>query len=131
MRQGVVDGGNTRIVFGQVAGVQPMGTVGDRRRIKLQLALERGHQRLDDILAEALALQNDVANFGDNDGVEHQRTDAGLLVDGVDLVLHRFGAALIFHERQRDAVNRYGELRHDRVAQHLGGDRRTIRNIKT
>jgi hypothetical protein len=49
-----------------------------------------------------------MARIRDHDGVEHQRADAGLLVDGVNLVLHRFGAALIFDKRQRDAVDRNG-----------------------
>ncbi|SAJ29857.1 Uncharacterised protein [Enterobacter cloacae] len=130
VRQGVVNGGNTRIVFGQVAGVQPVGTVGDRRWVELQLALQGSNQRLHDVLTEALALQNDVADLRDHNGIEHQRTNAGLLVNGVDLVLDRFGPALIFHERQRDAVYRYRKLRHHRVSQHLGGYRRPIRNIK-
>ncbi len=130
MRQGVVNGGNAGIVFSQVSGVQPVGTVGNRRRVELQLALQRRNQRLHDILTEAFALQNDVADLGNHDGVEHQRANAGLLVNGVNLVLHRPGPALVFHKRQRDAVYRHRELRHHRVSQHLGGDRRPIRNIK-
>ena len=89
MRRGVVNGGDTRIVFGQVARVQPVGSVGDGGRVELQFALQRGHQRLHDILTKAFALQNDVANFRDHDGVEHQRAHARLLVNGINLVLDR------------------------------------------
>ena len=64
MREGIVNGGDTGIVLGQVAGVQPVGTVGDRRWVELQLALQRSHQRLHDITAEAFTLQNDGANLG-------------------------------------------------------------------
>src|SRR5690606_24273543 len=86
VRQGVINGGDTRIVFGQVAGVQPVRSVGDRRRVEFQFALQRGHQRLDDILTEPFTLQNNRANFRDHDGVEDQRADPRLLEDGVNLV---------------------------------------------
>jgi len=75
-------------------------------------------------------LQNDIANFRDHNRVKHQRPLTGLLENGVDLIFHRSGTAFVFHERQRDAIDGNRELRHHRMAQHFGGDRRTIGNIK-
>jgi hypothetical protein len=53
-----------------------------------------------------------------------------LLVDRVNLVFNRARTTLIFHKRQRNAADRDRKLRHHRVTQDLGGDGRTIRNIK-
>lgn len=100
MGEGIIDGGDTRIVFNQIAGVEAVGAVGHRRRVEVELLLQRGHQRLHDILTKAFALQNNVAYFRDDDGVEHQRANTRLLIDGVDLLLHR-RARLMFSTNGR------------------------------
>ena len=87
-------------------------------------------QTAHDILTKSFALQNDRANFRQNDRVKHQRAHASLLIDRVNLVFNRARTTLIFHKRQRNAADRNRKLRHYRVAQYLGGDGRTIRNIK-
>lgn len=35
MGEGIIDGGDTRIVFNQIAGVEAVGAVGHRRRVEL------------------------------------------------------------------------------------------------
>lgn len=130
MGEGIIDGGDTRIVFNQIAGVEAVGTVGHRRRVEVELLLQRGHQRLHDILTKAFTLQNNVAYFRDDDGVEHQRANTRLLIDGVDLLLHRPRAADVFHKRQGYAADGDRELRHHGMPQHLRRDGGTVRNIK-
>ena len=85
---------------------------------------------LNDILAKAFTLQDDGANLRQHDGVEDQRAHACLVINCVNLILHCPCTALIFDKRQRNAADRDRELRHHRVTQDLGGDGRTIRNIK-
>ena len=107
-----------------------MSPVGNRRRVELHLVLQWGDQRLHDILAESLALQNDGADFWQYNRIEHQWTHTGLLKNGVDLVLNGTGTVLIFDKRQRDTADSDRELRHHRMAQHFSGNCRSIRNIK-
>ena len=104
MGEGVVNGSNARVVLVEVTGIQTVSAMGDRRRVEFHLVLQWGNQRLHDILTKPLTLQNNIANFRDNDGVEHQRADAGLLIDGVNLFLNCPRAADIFDERQRKTI---------------------------
>ncbi len=130
MGEGVIDGGDTRIVFDQVPGVQAVGAVRHRGRVEVELLLQRGHQRLNDILTKALALQNDIADLRNDDGIEHQRADARLLINRVNLLFHRPRTADIFHKRQGHAADGDRELRHDGMSQHLRRNGGTVRNIK-
>ena len=130
MGEGIIDGGDTRIVFNQVAGVEAVGTVGHRRRVEVELLLQRGHQRLHDILTKAFTLQNNVAYFRDDDGVEHQRSNTGLLENRVYLLLHGARAADIFDKRQGYTAGGDRELRHDRMTQNFRRNSGTVGNIK-
>ncbi len=67
MRQGVVNGGDARVVLAEVAGVETVGAVRHRGGRHAQLLLQRRHQRLHDILTEALALRNDVSDLRRDD----------------------------------------------------------------
>ena len=128
--EGVIDGGDTRIVFDQVPGVQAVSTVGHWRRVEVELLLQRGHQRLHDVLTKTFTLQNNVADFRDDDGIEHQRANTRLLIDGVDLLLYRPRAADVFDKRQSHAADGNRELRHHGMPQHFCRNGGTVRNIK-
>ncbi|MNI72733.1 hypothetical protein D3C73_1286920 [compost metagenome] len=71
MGEGVINGGNARVVLIEVAGIQSVRAMSDWSRVEFHLMLQRCDQRLDDILTEALALQNDCANLRQYNGVEH------------------------------------------------------------
>ena len=130
VRQGIVDGGDAGVVLAEIAGGQAVGAVRHRRRFHIQLALQRADQRLHDILAEALALDDHIAHFRRDNGVKHQRAHAGFMLNIIDLLANCARAGLGFDKRQGIGGRRDRELRQHRVSQHFGGDRRTIRNIK-
>ena len=121
MGKGIIDSGDARVIFVEVARRQAVGSVSDGRRVKAQFLLQGGHQRLNDILTKAFALYDDVADFRQHDGVEHQRSNAGLLENGVNLLLHGARAADIFDKRQGYA---------DRMTQNFRRNSGTVGNIK-
>ena len=130
MGKGIIDSGDARVVFVEVARRQAVGSVSDGRRVKAQFLLQGGHQRLNDILTKAFALYDDVADFRQHDGVEHQRSNAGLLENRVNLLLHGARAADIFDKRQGYAAGGDRELRHDRMTQNFRRNSGTVGNIK-
>ena len=77
------------------------------------------------------ALDDHIAHFRRDDGIKHQRPHAGFIIDIIDLLANCACAGLGFDKRQGVRGCRDRELRQHRVPQHFGGDRRTIRNIKT